>query len=236
MNTKDLDVVYFVKDGIRNEELRFSIRSVCMNMPYKRIWIFGGCPQNIVPDVRVRVEQEGNTKWDKVRTMYRMAAENKEITDDFILFNDDFFVMKPTDTIEPIYRCTLDEHIPMLENNFGNKPTPYSRLLRSCNEELKRSGKTQYSYELHTPFIFNKQKLLKILNEYPDQHCTRTFYGNFWNIGGEKTSDIKVFSDKPKFDFKSTRFLSTDDSVININNSVWRYIKKTLNKKSKYEI
>ena len=133
MDTKDLDIVYFVKDGTRNEELRYSLRSVSMNMPHKRVWIFGGCTLNIVPDVRVKVAQTGKTKWDRVRNMYKMVCENKEITDNFIMFNDDFFVMHPTDHIEYMYRCSLEEHIKILE---PHRPTEYSRLLRKCLAEL----------------------------------------------------------------------------------------------------
>lgn len=236
MDAKDLDIVYFVKDGTKNEELRYSLRSVCQNMPFKRIWVFGGCPQNIVPDVRIRVDQTGKTKWDRVRNMYRMVCENKEVTNDFILFNDDFFVMKPTDHIFPIYRCTLDEHIPKLERNFGSKPTPYSRLLRDCRSELGGIGATQLSYELHTPFIFNKKKLLRMIEEYPNQHCTRTFYGNIYKIGGERANDVKIFSIKPSFDYKNSQFLSTDDSIVNVNNDIWRWLQKQFLKKCKFEV
>ena len=42
MDTKDLDIVYFVKDTPTNEELRISLRSVAKNMPHKRVWVFGG--------------------------------------------------------------------------------------------------------------------------------------------------------------------------------------------------
>jgi hypothetical protein len=230
MDTAPLDIVYFVKDGTKNEELRYSIRSVCQNMPFNRIWIFGGCPQNIVPDVRVRVAQTGKTKWDRVRNMYKMVCENKEITDNFIMFNDDFFVMKPTDHLEPLYRCTLSEHIKILE---PIRPTPYSRLLRDCRETL--TGEP-LSYELHVPFIFNKNKLLSMLEAFPMQHCARTMYGNMYNIGGKRSNDVKIFSVNPGFDYKNSRFLSTDDPIVNINNDVWRWLTKQLTKKSRFEI
>ena len=236
LNTADLDIVYFVKEGFMNEELRYSIRSVARNMPHKRIWIFGGCPTSIVPDVRVMVHQEGKTKWDRVRNMFKMAAENKELTNNFILFNDDFFVMKPTDRIDPMYRSTLEDYIHVIESNFRNKMTPYSKILRECDNELESLGATRYAYELHIPFIFNKKKLLKIIEDFPDQHCTRTFYGNLYKIGGTKRSDVKVYNDRPPFDYKDQQFLSTDDPVVNINNNVWRYIKATFPKKSEYEL
>ena len=175
MDTAEFDIVYFVKDKPRNEELRYSLRSVDANMPHKRVWIFGGCPTNIIPDVRVRVDQVGKTKWDRVRNMYRMVCENKEITDNFIMFHDDFFVMKPTDCIIPLYRCTLDEHIKILE---PQGPTAYSKLLRGCRDVIK--GDIALSYEVHTPFIFNKELLLNVLNAFPDCHVIRSIYGNLY--------------------------------------------------------
>lgn len=236
MESKDLDVVYFVKDGARNEELRYSLRSVCKNLiGFKRVWIFGGCPRDITPDVRVRVQQEGDTKWDKVHTMFRMAAENKEITDNFILFNDDFFVMQPTDRIDTMYRCSLDDYIAIIEKKNRNHPTAYTKLLRECRDKLSSLGKTQLCYELHTPFIFNKKKLLKLLDDYPDQHCTRTMYGNIYGIGGKRHNDVKIFDTNPSFDYENSRFLSTEDSIVNVNNDIWRWMKKALDKRSKYE-
>lgn len=230
MNTADLDIIYFVKDGVRNEELRYSLRSVDANMPYKRVWIFGGCPTNIVPDVRVRVAQTGKTKWDRVRNMYKMVCENKEITDNFIMFNDDFFVMKPTDHLDSMYRCSLEQHIKILETRG---PTEYSRLLRACLDEL---GPRAASFELHVPCIFNKKDLQRILDYYPNLHCVRTLYGNLGEFGSIEHRDVKIFNTHPDFDYKNSRFLSTDDSVVNINNDIWRWFWKTLDKKSRFEI
>lgn len=230
MDTSKLDVVYFVKDGRFNEELRYSIRSVCKNMPYHRIWVFGGCPKSIVPDVRVRVEQEGKTKWDKVHAMFKMAAENKEISDNFILMNDDFFIMKPITKIETIHRGLLEDHVQVLGNGL------YRRMLEGIDRELKNRGETTYSYELHTPFVYNKKKLLKLLNDNPNLRCTRTMYGNLYKIGGKRASDVKIFSSKPNFDYKNSTFLSTDDPMAKPNVDTWRFIMKQFPGRCKYEI
>lgn len=236
ISTKELDIVYFVRDGLVNEELRYSLRSL-QNMPHNRVWIFGGCPPSIVPDVRIRVDQTGVTKWDKVKNMFLMACNNKELTDDFILFNDDFFVMQPMDELGYLHRGDFDEHIKVLEKNFGNKPSDYTRLLRACSAKLKKCGvEKPLSYELHVPFPFNKQCLKDVIEKFPDTHCTRTIYGNLYNVGGERASDVKVFNSNPSFDYKATKLLSTDDSIVNINNDVWRHIRKTFNKASEFEI
>lgn len=225
-----MDVVYFVKDSLNNDELRYSLRSICKNLKFDRVWIFGGCPRDIVPDVRIRVDQKGKTKWDRVRNMFLMACENKDLSDDFILFNDDFFIMQPTKEVKPLYRSSLEDHIKVLPKGS------YSDLLKVVNSDLKSKGMTTLSYELHVPFIFNKKKLLELIKNTPELHCTRTLYGNTYNIGGEKTSDIKVFNDKPSFDYKSSAMLSTDDGVVNINNNVWRFIKRNFSSRCKYEL
>ena len=229
METKDLDVVYFIKESEHNEEFRYSLRSICKNMQFKRVWVFGGCPRSIVPDVRIRVEQEGITKWDKVHAMFKLACENKELSDNFILFNDDFFIMKPTDKIETIHRGLLEDHVKVLGKG------EYADMLSGISDELKRRKLTTYSYELHTPFIFNKKKLLKLLNDNPDLRCTRTMYGNTYKIGGKRASDVKIFSSNPPFDYMNSDMLSTDDPVVNINNDAWRWIKNQFPNKSKYE-
>lgn len=232
MDTKDLDIIYFVKEGFKNEELRYSLRSICKNMEFKRVWIFGGCPLTILPDVRVRVDQVGKTKWDRVRNMYKMVCENKEVTDNFIMFHDDFFVMEPTDRIIPLYSCTLDEHIKILE---PHGPTAYSKLLRGCRDAIKEN--VALSYEIHTPFIFNKKMLLNVLDTFPNCHAIRTIYGNLYYAGqSERSNDPKIFDSKPNFDYKSSQFLSTDDSVININNDIWRWLQKQFPNKSKFEV
>lgn len=222
-----MDIVYFVKDCTNNDEFRYSLRSVCKNMKYDRVWVFGGCPKDIVPDVRIRVEQKGETKWDKVKMMFKMAAENEDLSDDFILFNDDFFIMKPMEEVPTIYRSTLMKHVSMLQRG------QYQDLLKDVMRQL---GKEALSYEVHTPFVFNKKKLLKIIEKSKYLHCTRTLYGNAYKIGGEQRSDVKVFDSRPPFDYKSMDMLSTDDGVVNINNDVWRYIKKNFPNRCKYEL
>lgn len=235
MDTSGLDIVYFVKNSPSNEELRISLRSVAENMPHNRVWVFGGCPKNIAPDIHVKATQEGKTKWDNVRAMFQMACENKELTDDFILFNDDFFVMNPTNRIDPIHRGDLESHILTMEAAFGNRPSTYTRLLRRSLAELERLGLPTLSYELHTPFIFNKDKMLRMLVDHPDWRSTRTMYGNLYGIGGKRSSDVKIFSSKTELDYKNLGFLSTDDSVVNINNDIWRYIRNQFKHKCEYE-
>lgn len=235
MKTKPLDVVYFVSAFPKND-LRYSIRSVAKNLEFNKLWIYGGKKYDINPDGYVRImNQKGATKWDKVRSMYREVCLNDSITEDFIMFHDDFFIMKPIKEINPEHRGTFEAHISVIEASFGNQLTEYTKILRHASETLLEGNKSNLSYELHKPFIFNRKKLLYILDKYPREHCIRSIYGNYYQIGGEKTHDVKIFNKEPKFDYKKEPILSTDNSVITDGNEHWEYITNKFNERCKYE-
>ena len=88
------DIVYLLKTDIDSDELKYSIRSVVQNFPYRKIVFVGGKPDDIDPDIYLPDEQPGNTKWQKSTHSLRLACKCDDLTDDIWLFNDDFFVLK----------------------------------------------------------------------------------------------------------------------------------------------
>ena len=90
---KNIDVVYILKKNTDPQELIYSLRSL-KNFPHRKVWFVGGQPDGLYPDGRIKHEQTGVTKWERVRSSLIKITECDEITDDFYLFNDDFFVMK----------------------------------------------------------------------------------------------------------------------------------------------
>ena len=235
--TKDLDVVYFVKDTYTNEELVYSLRSLERNFSYRRLFIYGGLPQGIKPDVYRRFNYKLDTKWDRVRAMYRDACLDDELSDDFVLFNDDFFVMRKTEKLAPMYRCTMDEHISLLKQRYAGMASSYAKVLEKAQNMLKMANKGYsevLSYELHIPMIFNKHKLLEVMGAFPEAHALRTIYGNYFQIGGKQADDVNVFSPRQKFS-KFTQFLSSDDIVWHERNDFNDYIRNKFDKPSRYE-
>lgn len=224
-----MDIVYFTRNG-NNEELRYSLRSLS-NLPHNKVWIYGGCPQGITPDRRVPVAQIGRTKWDKVKDMYYHACLNNQISEYFILMNDDFFIMRPT-RLYPMYRCSLEEHITTIERKYHNSPNAYTRELRKTLSLLKKLGLPTNSYELHIPFVFNRERLLYLLNTYPAYHAMRSLYGNYYSIGGVKRDDVKVWRGMNHWNSESD-FLSTDD--YSFKEEVGDFIRSRFPERSRYE-
>lgn len=230
MKTGNLDIVYFVKESVSNEELRYSLRSIEKNFPHHRVFIYGGAPEWLAPGHHIAIKQEGTRKYDRVQSMFRDVCLNDAITEDFVLMNDDFFVMKKTTTLKPAYRCALSEHIKSIKGEFG--ANTYSHILQQANDELG-TYYGQKSYELHIPMVINRHKMLEILGAFPGVHAIRSLYGNYHSIGGKQMDDVKVYEMAQQFD-KNSQFLSTDD-VVFIKHPVGDFIRKKFDKPSRFE-
>ena len=223
------DIVYFVKDTDKNEELRYSLRSL-KNFPHRKVWFYGGCPIGLKPDVHVEVKQDQPTKWENIYKSFKLACDNNNITKSFWLFNDDFFVMKPIEKPCNYYNGDLYKRIVRLEDAY-KRITPYSQLLRDCCKELESLGCETKNYTLHVPMLINKRKMLELLN-LTDFPGFRSLYANYFKIGGKQMSDVKVVS-KTKI-LLGTDYLSTDEN--SFNGKIGDYIREQFPEPSKYEI
>lgn len=183
-----MDYVYVCRDG-DNEELRYSLRSLEKNMPNGNVWVIGGKPNwysgNFIP-----VEQSKKS-YNNVREQLRVACSNEKISDDFVLMNDDFYVINKVNEIPTWYTGRLSDRIMQLQN-IRSQNSGYLRLLIITNNIVKRMGiDDPLDYELHVPMIFNKENLLPILSS---SALWRSAYGNKNNVGGTQHVDVKVHS------------------------------------------
>lgn len=193
------DIIYILRNG-KNEELRYSLRSVEKNYPHKRVIFYGGKPDGIEPDLFVPYTQPGDTKWEKVRNTIELICKNDNLTEDFILFNDDFFIMKPVETPTNYYDGTLAERINSIERALFGRHSVYSDRLRHLAETLKNAGVTNpLNYAHHTPMIINREKMLETLKKYPNEPMFRALYGNINQIGGENMPDVKFYQRRQPF-------------------------------------
>lgn len=232
------DIVYFVRDG-KNEELRYSLRSVEENWQYNKVWFYGGCPNGIVPDEYVHCIQTELSKFERVRNMLYKACSNDNITESFWLFNDDFFILQPKpETIKPMYNKTLQDRIAKIESRNGNIPTDYTKRLRHLVKTLEEAGLPTLDYAVHKPMLVNRKKALEVLDKYPNEPMFRALYGNYWKLGGESNHDMKiqlVNYNKCATIMREWDFLSTSDESFEVGN-VGRYLRDRFNTPSRFEV
>ena len=177
-----MDLVYICRDG-DNEELRYSIRSAVANLPFDKIWVFGGKPDWYVGR-HVRLKQNAQ-KYDNARSNLAAICRNTDVSDDFVLMNDDFFAIRPVDEFKYYHRGTLQEHANLIKESIG-----YRRMIEDTKDVLEYLDYSDpLSYELHLPMVMNKEKLAKVVRT---MGLWRSVYGNMYGVGGEKHDDVKV--------------------------------------------
>lgn len=231
---KKHDIVYILKNDIRPEELKYSLRSVEQNMTYKAVWFYGGCPAEIEPDHYVRLTQHGVTKWEKVAETLKIAFRNDDLTEDVWLFNDDFFILKKMTSPQPLVQGSLAYRCQRIKEQTNGRPSSYSEQLMRTLSVLKHNGCDRLDYALHVPMLINRRKGLEVLKRFPDVPMFRSLYGNYWRIGGTLMDDVKI-QNNDDIPGKDWRFVSTSDGSFR-HGRVGDYIRGQFKEPSRYEI
>lgn len=225
------DVVFILKESIESEELKYSLRSIEKNLPHNNVWFVGGQPEDLRPDRRLPHQQTGGTKWERVRSSWFQICSNKDITEEFYLFNDDFFVLKPINGPFINYSTgTLERRIMDLKRNVGN--SRYAQELEAARQDLLSAGYDTLSFALHIPFLVNKRKAEETLREF-SWPMFRSIYGNRNRVPFQYHEDVKIYNnnDLPAL---SWGFASTTEESFT-NGAVGRYIRGMFPEPSRFE-
>lgn len=206
-----MDIIYPVRDGDDNDELRYSLRSLAANYPHGRVWIVGHKPEWVQGVEFIPGNRFGGRGNANVYDNILLACNNPEISSRVVIFNDDFFVTEPVDGIPAMYRSTLMEHIALPRVQRDTSGWRQSLVTtRGCLQA--RGIANPVSYELHMPFVADRRKMADILQAF--RHVTpanppqwRSLYGNLCRIGGEIRKDVKCFNADDLF----RPFHSTED-------------------------
>ena len=204
-----MDYVYICRSG-ENEELRYSIRSILKNTDCSGIWLIGGKPEWYCGNY-IETEQSGN-RFQNTANSYKVIANSDNIPENFVLMNDDFYVLQQIKEIPLFYDGTLankiDTHI------AKNGLSAYARVLIKAKKDLIRYGiEDPLCYEVHLPMVFNKTMLsyLDYTNLSP-----RSTYGNIYNLGGEDMKDVKIYRRTKDISLSEKVFISTEDDSFNL--------------------
>lgn len=206
------DVVYLVRYGEANDELRYSLRSVAANLPHSRVWMVGAKPSWVQGVGFVAGNKTGEYRanvWDNIR---RMSLCDR-MSDEVVLFNDDFYVTTPVAEVPIHYWGLLAEHAKRISSPVPNDW--YTRSLEATLRLLRERGVTNpLSYELHVPFVVDRERMAELVGSSqiprnPPQ--LRSLYGNLCAIGGTAFRDVKRDVSKDRRPKVPRPFYSTDD-------------------------
>jgi hypothetical protein len=194
------DVVLPCRAG-DNRELRYALRSLERNVDYRHIWIVGSWPGWLRLDHPHLTAVRRPTLTDKYRTTrshYQWACDNQDVSDPWIMWNDDFYAIRPVRELPAIHRGRCDQVTPM----FATWSSKWANGLRETHALLKRTLPSQvlYNYDIHTPLLVHKRQMRRALTlagtiKRGAPHV-RTLYGNLARLGGTALADPKLYAAK----------------------------------------
>lgn len=200
-----MDVVYYVKPGERNEELRYSLRSLD-NLPHDRVWIVGHKPAWVRGVEFIR----GN----RYRAPMRCAVDNLLLAcerldvEEFVVFNDDFYVMAPVAAI-PSW------HAGLLAERVRHGSVAYRGHLVAAQQALA-DLECPLAWTLHIPMVVKRTVLADVLGSLSGSPLPewRTMYGNRAGLTGELHHDVKVR--RRRDPIPPGPFLSSNDATLRV--------------------
>lgn len=231
-----MDVVYPFRDWPNNSiELRYSLRSL-QNIDHGKVFIIWSKPDWINNIIHIQAEDNTWSKYLNVINKYKMICEDPRISEDFILMNDDIYINKKIDKIQIYTKWTLLGHMEYIINMYG--PSRYWEIMNKVYQIYPK----WYSYNTHTPMIYNKKKLKEVLDEFwSSEISVRSIYWNKYDIESTEYKiwdvwDCKIYKIRDVMIeyLKDKIYISSDDKISRY--VYFEAIMKTLfPNKSKYE-
>ena len=187
-----LAAVYIYKrTSDKGQELRYSMRSLQNVKNWNGEVFVCGDKEDWFSDQITVIDtfKRSHIKAEDVRNKMRAIIADKRVPDDFLFFNDDFFITEPTE-IKPLYDGKL--------KSFAGFNT-WLRAKSDTRDYLITQGiEDPKNYELHVPIIINKQKYTSVLDivQQKPKLASRSIYGNMFKIGGKQYKDRKTTTRK----------------------------------------
>lgn len=228
------DLVYVVGPGTSgHEELRHSLRSVAKNLPHRHVWIVGSIPDWVTSVKTIPLEPHPE-KFENQRQSLTAACNNAEVSESFVLMNDDMFAIEPilnTFDLPVKHLGRSSEHLKFLasvgkNNDWVDAVTATAEWFGDPN-----------CYECHIPLLFSRERLSAVLSAYPKGRpfaAGEAYEAARAGSEGVLGHCVKVTS-QPLADKLGTPFLSSVEWSF-AKGEVGRYVRSLFPQKCRYEL
>lgn len=217
-----MDALYYIGGGSlrHNIELRLSLRALEANgKNIDRVFVVGNKPEFLSSKVNY-IWVEDKFQWWRNAFEKTKAAINAGISEEFLLMNDDFFMLEEFNalTYPYYYRGDLPE--------TGGRD--YTDVLANTRKILEREGKGIKHFGVHCPMRINAKQYLELEKYKNEPFSARCLYGNLFVKGARKVNDCKGDLIKPN----ATKCYSSREWM---TDEVIKALKEKFNKPSKWE-
>jgi hypothetical protein len=205
-----MDLVYLFKGGSKTE-LFLSIKSAWNFLKgYRHIYVVGDYVN--FPTVKVIMSlQNGTNRYNNSYLKLVDACNYSDISDDFILMNDDFIFLKPLH-VNDLSNYYIKDQIESLSNNLNDTR---NHLFKNTVDYLKSKNKPLNHFDVHFPMVINKNNFLSMPSD--KEYAYRSLYGNLFykklkhlDQGDNVCKNLKEFNIK----LKTFSIISTHDNLI----------------------
>lgn len=232
-----MDVVYLCRSGESNDELRYSLRSLS-HLAVDTVYL-AGCGPGWLRNVNLLTNPPQSSKYRHVESSLMMALDSDEVSDPFYLFNDDFYIMQPTDSIPLIHRGTMLSAIEgMSRLPKGSRYRAHQQMYAYLQSMMIEQP---YCYETHAPMPIEKDTMRAVLRKNDSLQMGvflfRTMYGNYIGSGVEGRN-YKLYTgglnSNQNTDYVDWPYLSTSGHSW-IRHKGAEYIRSVFSTPSRYE-
>jgi len=175
-----MDAVYILGSGsvAENKEILYSVRSLFLHMlDLENVYVIGEKPELVPGAIHILADDPYKEKWKNALHKTKIACAHPDISEDFVLMNDDFFALQPFNGFE------LDFF-----------------ALKNSNGGLNG----QHFFGIHCPIRINKEwySNLPLDVEMKGDYSPRSFYCNFYKAPPRFISDVVIRTGENQPPFK----------------------------------
>jgi hypothetical protein len=233
------DVVIPVRPGDHNPELRWALRSLEL-IPHGRVWLAGHMP-HWIREARCIPTSQNRSKHENAEANIIAACRHDAVAEEFLLWNDDIFLLEPIERMPVLHRGPLREFLAEQEPKLG--ASAYMRGNRATLDILERLGHPDpLCYELHVPLPLTKSAVLEAhaLARAEGMPATRALQlrsltANHAGLGGDRARDVKVAKAHHDWTPGPLPFVSTTDAMWAQSHPAARHVKDLYPRPGRYE-
>lgn len=195
-----MDIVYTLRrdEQSHNTQLRYSLRSVVKHLKnYGNVYVVGANPRlnGVIHIPYVDYVNSFRNAAHNIAEKVLAAAAHPGISQRFIYMADDYFLLQDIDAeAYPYYTSGSLKALAETQNSW------YAGLIRDTAKALSAHKKTTYNFNLHAPFVYDKDELPKVYNAFDWRKrglLIKSLYGNMLGLySGNEMKDCKIAHDR----------------------------------------
>ena len=236
------DIVYIYNKSCSmwmGREIIYSIRSLeKYGVNYGKVIIVGDKPE-LFNDKIINIPKidQGPFKEKKILDKLLTACRSEIVSNPFVFFNDDFFLVKKIDFAKLRYY-----YFDNLRNKilFRKVNDTYMRALKNTRDALFNKSLPEKYFDIHYPMLYYKEKFIQVMQKYDWEiragYVIKSLYANTLRIKGKSRKDYKIYIDHNKQRIKQTIDQTDLFSTDNITRAMAETISNLYPEKSSYEL